>query len=68
MHIAKFRGVDNAGAIRDLVSEGVRRQRTAGLGDADEAHHAPAPASVSDAAARLRDEARMLRAVAERMQ
>lgn len=65
MHIAKFRGVDNADEIRDLVSEGVRRQRTAGLGDADEAHHAAAPSSVNDAATQLLEEARKLRVVAE---
>lgn len=38
MHVGYFRGVDNAEEIRDLVREGVRRQRDAGLGDPDEAH------------------------------
>lgn len=37
MHVAWFRGVENAEEIRDLVREGVRRQRDAGLGDPDEA-------------------------------
>jgi uncharacterized membrane protein YdbT with pleckstrin-like domain len=36
MHVAYFRGVDNPEEIRDLVREGVRRQRDAGLGDPDE--------------------------------
>lgn len=46
MHVAYFRGVDNAGEIRDLVREGVRRQRDAGLGDPDE----PATPGDADAA------------------
>jgi Predicted membrane protein len=39
MHTAWFRGVDNAEAIRDLLREGVRRQRDSGLGDPDDHHH-----------------------------
>ena len=63
MHIAFFRGVDNADEIRDLLREGVRRQRDAGLGDPDEHHHAEdAPA----AAAAMLAEARALRAAVER--
>jgi membrane protein YdbS with pleckstrin-like domain len=38
MHVAYFRGVDNAEEIRDLLMEGVRRQRDTGLGDPDEPH------------------------------
>ncbi len=38
MHVAYFRGVDNADEIRDLLREGVRRQRDTGLGDPDEVH------------------------------
>ena len=37
MHVAYFRGVANAAEIRDLVREGVRLQKNAGLGDPDEA-------------------------------
>jgi membrane protein YdbS with pleckstrin-like domain len=59
MHIAYFRGVDNAETIRDLVREGVRRQRNTGLGDPDE-HHGD---GLHDAVAMLLDEARKLRAV-----
>ena len=36
MHVAYFRGVDNAETIRDLVREGVRVQRNTGLGDPEE--------------------------------
>ena len=36
MHVAYFRGVDNAEEIRDLLREGVRAQRDSGLGDPDE--------------------------------
>jgi len=65
LHVAYFRGVDNAEEIRDLVSEGVRRQRDAGLGDPDEPHHAPRDAShgddVAEAIAELLHEARTLR-------
>jgi membrane protein YdbS with pleckstrin-like domain len=60
MHVAFFRGVDNAEEIRNLVREGVRRQKGSGLGDPDEQQHA-AP----DAVAELVAEARRLRAVVE---
>jgi membrane protein YdbS with pleckstrin-like domain len=62
MHVGYFRGVANAEEIRDLVREGVRRQRDAGLGDPDEAH-APLPAGdVTAAVAELLVQARALRA------
>ncbi|HEY0592372.1 MAG TPA: PH domain-containing protein [Thermoanaerobaculia bacterium] len=66
MHVATFRGVDNAEAIRDVIAERLRRYRDAGLGDPDDAH-APAPpgaaaASALDAARELLAEARALRA------
>lgn len=60
MHVAWFRGVDNAEEIRDLVREGVRVQRNAGLGDPDEQEAAPDDAN--SAAAELLREARALRA------
>lgn len=64
MHVAYFRGVDNPQEIRDLVAEGVRRQRDAGLGDpGDHHHHEPAHDDAGDAAAELLREARALRAV-----
>ncbi|HYO78973.1 MAG TPA: PH domain-containing protein [Thermoanaerobaculia bacterium] len=62
MHVAYFRGVDNANEIRDLLREGVRRQKDAGLGDPDEVHITPAaPPDVSDAVRELLAEARALR-------
>jgi len=61
MHVAYFRGVDNAEEIRGLVREGVRRQKDAGLGDPDD----HAPQAPPDAAGELLREARKLRAVAE---
>jgi len=68
MHVAYFRGVDNAEEIRDLVREGVRRQKDAGLGDPDQRHHehgTASPRAEQDAAAELLREARKLRAVVE---
>lgn len=65
MHVAYFRGVDNAVEIRDLLREGVRRQRDAGLGDPDELH-APAD-DVREAAQALLAEARALRAAITRI-
>ena len=59
MHVAYFRGVDNAEEIRDLLREGVRRQRDAGLGDPDEA--ANHDSDVESAVADLLREARALR-------
>ena len=64
MHVAYFRGVDNAEEIRDLLREGVRRRKDAGLGDPDEPV-APAVADdASEAVAELLEEARKLRAYA----
>jgi membrane protein YdbS with pleckstrin-like domain len=60
LHVAYFRGVDDAATIRDLVREGVRRQRDAGLGDPDD-HHAQD--DVGAAVADLLEAARGLRAL-----
>jgi uncharacterized membrane protein YdbT with pleckstrin-like domain len=38
LHVAHFRGVDNAAEIRDLILARLRATRGAGLGDPDEAH------------------------------
>jgi uncharacterized membrane protein YdbT with pleckstrin-like domain len=71
MHLAYFRGVDNAAEIRDLIVHRMRGRRDSGLGDPDET----APAAVgqklpgvevgelASAACQLRDEARRLRRV-----
>jgi uncharacterized membrane protein YdbT with pleckstrin-like domain len=41
MHLAYFRGVDNAEAIRDLVMDRMRGLRDAGLGDPDDVPDRP---------------------------
>ena len=61
MHVAYFRGVDNAVEIRDLLREGVRRQKDAGLGDPDEEVHVAAADDVEGAIQELLSEARLLR-------
>jgi membrane protein YdbS with pleckstrin-like domain len=53
-HAGRFRGVDNAETIRDLILERLRRYKDSGLGDPDEPHTALA------AAKEVLDEARML--------
>jgi len=60
MHVGYFRGVANAEEIRDLVREGVRRQRDAGLGDPDEVH-TPVADDLPAAVAELLAQARALR-------
>jgi hypothetical protein len=42
MHMGVFKGVENAGEIRDLVLERLRHFRETGLGDPDEVPHASA--------------------------
>jgi uncharacterized membrane protein YdbT with pleckstrin-like domain len=67
MHIAYFRGVDNAEEIRDLLREAVRRHRDTGLGDPDDARHHPVqpaathPGDALAAANEMLVEARRLR-------
>jgi len=36
VHVGYFRGLDNADEVRDTIMAGVRRQRSAGLGDHDD--------------------------------
>lgn len=62
MHVGYFRGVSNAEEIRDLVREGVRRQRDAGLGDPDEVHAPVGEDDLPSAVAELLAQARALRA------
>lgn len=59
MHIAYFRGVDNAQEIRDIIVERARRHRDAGLGDPEEV------AGASDAAEDLLREVRAIRETLE---
>jgi membrane protein YdbS with pleckstrin-like domain len=71
MHVATFRGVDNAEAIRDLIAARVRIYRDAGLGDPDDSSHTAAPPlpladdEVLAAARAALAEARALRAALE---
>ena len=66
LHVAYFRGVDNAETISETIRERLRRHADSGLGDPDDAYHT-GPDAPSDqpsllAAARaLADEARALR-------
>ncbi|MBM3757569.1 MAG: hypothetical protein FJW38_26755 [Acidobacteria bacterium] len=59
-HAARFAGVDNGDAIRDLITDRLRQYRDTGLGDPDA--HKPAPLAVEDAARALLAEVRALRA------
>jgi uncharacterized membrane protein YdbT with pleckstrin-like domain len=61
MHVAYFRGVANATEIRDLLREGVRRQKDAGLGDPDEVVAAPPDDDTEAALTELLTAARSLR-------
>ncbi|HEX8170832.1 MAG TPA: PH domain-containing protein [Thermoanaerobaculia bacterium] len=64
MHVAYFRGVDNAEEIRDALREGVQRERNSGLGDLDEHHAHDAGGDVASAVAELLEESRKLRVAA----
>jgi membrane protein YdbS with pleckstrin-like domain len=57
---ARFEGVSNANAIRDLMVERLRQYRDSGLGEA-RAHGGPAPDQVIEAAHAVLDEVRALR-------
>jgi membrane protein YdbS with pleckstrin-like domain len=64
MHMAYFRGVDNAATIRDLLREAVRHHRDAGLGDLEEPQHLHEPGDALVAAREVLLEAQRLRASA----
>jgi hypothetical protein len=67
LHLARFRGVDNAAAIRDLVLERMKRARDAGLGDPDDVSveaGAPGPSDLERAARELLEESAALRRAA----
>jgi len=69
LHLARFRGVDNAEVIRDLVLERMKRARDAGLGDPDDdaAQTEPTgPSALERAAGELMVESAALRAAASR--
>ncbi len=71
LHVARFRGVENAEAIRDLVVDRMKRARGAGLGDPEDhagaasaASSAAAPAALAAAAHAMAREATLLRGAA----
>lgn len=69
LHLARFRGVDDAEAIRDLVADRMKKARGAGLGDPDEAPPRAAtalPLEVEAAARELAEESARLRAAVAR--
>jgi hypothetical protein len=58
LHLARFRGVDNAEAIRDLVLDRMKRARDSGLGDPDDDHDVELPHAAAEDLARALDELR----------
>ena len=60
LHTAWFRGIDNAGEVKQLIQERLRALKDSGLGHHEEMHHAPAPAFL-DALRAVHAEARALR-------
>lgn len=64
LHVAYFRGVADANSIRDLIREGIRKQRDSGLGDPDDHKSDHPSASLHAAIEKLRVEAAALRALA----
>ena len=72
LHLARFRGVENAEALRDLVVDRMRKARSAGLGDPDDTP-APTPRPVSgafdveSAAREMVEESTRLRATVARL-
>ena len=71
LHLARFRGVDNAEMIRDLVLERMKRARDAGLGDPDDAVARPwegdPPSALERAARETMAESAALRLAVSRM-
>ena len=62
LHMAYFRGVDNAAEIRDLILDHMRKAKASGLGDPDEVEEKTAPGDAIHAARQVLEEARKLRA------
>ena len=69
LHLARFRGVDNAEMIRDLVLQRMKRARDAGLGDPDDAARTEAagPSALERAARELMAESTALRRAASQL-
>lgn len=62
LHTGYFRGVDNAEEIRERIEVGVRRHQGAGLGDREDQKREVSPDSAVEAARRLLEEIRSLKA------
>jgi uncharacterized membrane protein YdbT with pleckstrin-like domain len=67
LHLARFRGVDNPEAIRDLVRERMRASRDSGLGDPDDAQPDVEPATLEAAMDEMLRESAALRRAAARL-
>ena len=69
LHVAWFRGIDNAEEVKLLIQDRLRKLKDTGLGDHDD-HHAPAPAAslaLLDALRAVHAEARALHAASARI-
>ena len=68
LHVAWFRGIDNAEEVKVLIQDRLRHLKDAGLGDHDDHHaHAPAALALLDALRAVHLEARALREAAARI-
>jgi hypothetical protein len=68
LHLARFRGVDNATTIRDLVLERMKRARDAGLGDPDDKEaESIGPTALESAAREVMAESAALRLAVSRL-
>jgi hypothetical protein len=65
LHVAWFRGIDNAEEVKVLIQDRLRKLKDTGLGDHDDQQHHAAPPTAPALVEALRavlDEARALRA------
>jgi membrane protein YdbS with pleckstrin-like domain len=67
LHVAHFHGLTNADEVRDLVLDLLRKAKSAGLGDADDAPPPSAAQTIDAAVAELRAAATSFRETAERL-
>lgn len=68
LHTARFRGIDNATEVRELIQNRLRQYKDAGLGDHDDLHHQPGQSAgdMLDALRAVYDEAKGLNATLAR--
>ncbi|HUR28380.1 MAG TPA: PH domain-containing protein, partial [Planctomycetota bacterium] len=64
LHVAWFRGIDNAQEVKALIQERLRKLKDAGLGDHDDRAAHEAPHAFLDALREVHGEARALRLAA----